>query len=427
MSLATQFIKAAIRDGDTASFRQSSHAIYLETELPLYEYCLRHFSNHRVLPDEEVLRGQGFNLDLPSPNQPSTYYLERMKHRLIFNVLSENLETVSQAMSTQDMESAVTILRDTLARVGSLTETNTASMLDDILDEVRADYDVAKHTFGLRGITLGYDTLDATTLGAMGGDLIVVAGRPGAGKTSALLKMAHAAHRDSHRDVLFVSMEMPKLQIARRYLGLATGLNPNYMRGGELSQWGEQIMDEGIASIKDSPHKLYLESGDFEGSVAGVESMVQQFSPEALYVDAAYLLTPEGQRKGYVSKWESLAEVVKQLKRIAINYGIPVFISVQFNRNQKDKSTNSPDLSDIAGTDSIPQDASIVLGIQKPPAPYSETRRFMKMMKNREGDLTTILYNYLFNPVNFDELPYVEEDEEGETERAQPLNTDWMV
>ena len=165
---------------------------------------------------------------------------------------------------------------------------------------------------------------------------------------------------------------------------------------------------------------MYLESGDATRSVDGIESAIQQFSPEALYVDAAYLLSPAGAKNGYVSRWEQLSEVIRELKALAMQYNIPIFISVQFNRNQKDSGgTAALDLGDIAGTDSIPQDATIVIGLRRALEPYTQTRRRVELMKNREGDPVEFMTHYLFEPVN---LGQVVEEEEGST-----VNVDWMT
>lgn len=423
MSHGKKFIQSAILNGQPASLRQVSQALFLETELPLWQFVQNHYASHASLPDLAVLSEAGFHFTGAEPEQPVSYYLERLRSRFIFNTVADRMQTLTGAMEAQDTGSVVEILRDTLASVGTAASGHTATLMGDEMDRVLEDYLIAKTTTGLRGMTLGWDTLDIETLGAMAGDLIVIAGRPGLGKTNALLHMARASWKANHR-TLFMSMEMGKLQIARRFLGMESGINPNLIRAGELSQWGEQIMYDGVNQIKNALGKVYLEAGDFHRSVGGIEAMILQFNPEAVYVDAAYLLSPEGITKGYVSRWESISETVRQLKELALRYNIPVFISVQFNRNQRGKSTSEPDLADIAGADSIPQDASIVLGIQKAPAPFSEVRRMMVMMKNREGDLGKLLYNYRFNPVNFEEIPFIEDEEE---QQHQTVSLDWMV
>lgn len=105
--------------------------------------------------------------------------------------------------------------------------------------------------------------------------------------------------------------------------------------------------------------------------------------------------------------------MVQELKKLSIRYDIPVVISVQFNRNQKSKSKNPLDLSDIAGTDSIPQDASIVMGVRSGPSPNETNQRIIEVMKNREGETPKFATAFSFSPVRMHEVPLIEEGEEG--------------
>lgn len=411
MSLGRQFIQAVIRDSTPALLAQTPALLFLEEELPLRAFVLRHYNMHRALPDAGVLRTGGFSFPELRVSQPVSYFMERLRQRFTYNAIMERTPGLTQAMSSQDSEGAVTALREMLSAVGAVTSNNNASLLGDEMRGVLDEFEVARTTYGLRGMTMGWPTLNRETLGAMGGDLIVIAGRPGSGKTYALIEMAYQGWLESHRAVL-LSMEMGKRQLATRFLARHTGINPRFIRAGQLSPWAREMMETGAAALQAGSGRLYLESGDFSRSVSGIEAMIMQYEPEVVFVDAAYLLSVDGKRQGYVSKWESLSEVIAELKRLAIRYNIPVIITVQFNRNQKTRSKGEPDLSDIAGTDSIPQDASIVLGIQRPPAPYENTRRVMTMMKNREGELAKFLYRYEFSPVSFEELPWEELTEE---------------
>lgn len=423
MSQGRRFIQSVIRDEQPGALRLVGEHFFLEEELPLFEFVNTHHARYSRLPDDRVLREAGFSLPVLEDDQPVSYHSDRLRERYIFNVVNDSLPTITGGMQSQDMEVVEQALRDTLGRIGAASRGNTAQSLSDIVGDVIADYQIARRTTGLRGITMGWPSLDAITLGAQPGDLIVLVARPSIGKTNTLIYMANASAMMGDTD-LFVSMEMGKLQIGRRWVGLFTGLNPNMIRAGRLSSWGLQILQEGIVAMNDMLGRVYLESGDFAREVGGIEAMILQFAPQAVYVDAAYLLTPDGQKRGYVTKWEQLSMVIGQLKQLALRYNIPIFITVQFNKNQKDTSSNMPDLGDIAGSDSIPQDASIVIALQKAPSPYEAVRRVAKMMKSREGELIDIMYNYRFEPVNFNEIPF-----DIGTEQAQEpaASLEWMV
>jgi len=423
MSHGRLFIQSAIAEQQPAVLRRALPEYFLEEEMPLFEYVLAHHNRFGVMPGEGQLRENGFRLSPFESDQPIAYHLQRLQHRFIFNVVNDGLPEITNGMQAQDMDAVIDTFRHVLARAGNALQQNAATELSDEVQHVIDDYEYARRNPGLRGITLGLPTLDMLTLGAQPGDLIVTAGRPSLGKTNLLINSAYGAWLLHHR-LLVISMEMQKLQITRRWVGRHTGLNPNLIRAGHLSQWGDQLLREGAQQITDAAGRVFLETGDYTRQVGGVEEMIEQFQPEAVYIDAAYLLSPEGVKKGYISRWESISEVVGQLKQLAMKYGIPIFITVQFNRNQKTNSTKNPDLGDIAGTDAIPQDASIVLGIQKAPAPYGDVRRLIHMMKSREGEVATVVINYLFEPVDFTEI---QEEEEEQEQQVHVVNLEWMV
>ena len=422
LSQGRRFIQSAIRDGLPGALRLVGEGQFIEEELPLYEFVVNHHARYGSLPGTEVLVEHGFRLPALEGDQPCAYHIDRLRDRYVFNLVNQSLPLITTGMQEQDMEVVIAAFRDTLATVGTAQRGQTASALVEEIRGVIEDYHIARRTTTLRGVTLGWPSIDAVTLGAMPGDLIVVVGRPGLGKTNVLINMAYSAWLMS-RSCLFVSMEMGKLQIARRWVGRHTGINPNLIRSGRLSRWGEELLNGSIQDTDDAAGNVYLESGDCAREVDGIESTVLQFNPEVLYIDAAYLMTPSGQKRGYISKWEQVSMVVGQLKQLALRYSIPVIITVQFNRNQKGSSTSAPDLGDIAGADSIPQDASIVIGLQKAPAPYELVRRLARMMKSREGDNVDIVFNYRFEPVDFSEVSLFAE--EGAQEPVTDLS--WMV
>lgn len=424
MTTGVRLILAAIRDGNAGILRKLNEALFKEGEVALYHFVRQHHASYGALPGVQALAEHGFSIPSGVPlTEPVAYYEERLLKRFRFHAVQETLPLFTGALENTDPDLAVDAARALLAKVGSYTGGNSASLLQDEIALVMEDYQFARVNPGMRGVTLGWPTLDLNTLGAMAGDLIVIAARPGMGKTNILLKMARSAWLLG-KTGLFLSMEMPKLQIARRFLGLHTGVNPNLIRAGEVSTLGRGLLADGVASIAGAPGRLYLESGDFSRSVGAIEQLILQLAPEVLYVDAAYLLSPEGVKLGYVSRWEAVSEVIRQLKTLALRYRIPVIITVQFNRNLRNDSTKEPDLSDIAGADSIPQDASIVMGIQKPPPPFSSVRRIVTVMKSREGDHgKPMVINYRFNPVDFDEIQMIEEEEESH----QTVSVQWMV
>jgi replicative DNA helicase len=287
---------------------------------------------------------------------------------------------------------------------------------------VIGDYVEASQHTGLRGVTWGWEFVDELTLGQTPGDVSVIAARPGMGKSWTMAFLAVAAWQAGH-SVLFVTMEMTVLQMARRIFGLLCGVNPTVMRRGMADQWTEPLF-QNIVELAGAGAPFHFVSGDINKSVIDVENFALETAPDIVFIDAAYLLDP-ADKKGRYAKHEVLQEVLKGIKQIAMNRNIPVTISVQYNREAKKSGTG---LENISGSDYIGQLASNVLSISEGQPPYQRTRRRYKMVKVRDGEggheFDT---NFLINPPNFDFIDEVREPGEGPpSENMQNLDRNML-
>ena len=418
MSLGTKAIRSCIEHNSPSSFRNIDSGLFNEEEQVVHASVQSFVNAHHQMPTIETLIAEGHALPRTAP-EPPAYYRTQLQKRFLFDHITENLPDFKSAMEDRRLNDAVDKLRTMLAGSNAILNPGSFNTLEDLVEDVVADYIEARDEPGLRGVTLGYSHLDDLTLGAQGGDLIVVAGRTGMGKSWTLVKMAYEAARLGH-NIGLVSMEMSLVPIARRWVGLHTGINPNLIRAGQLSSHAEQRLVQQAQEITEqSEHNnVYLLSGDFSKRVGQVERMIDEYEIDALYIDAAYLLTPEGQKKGFVTRWESIASVIQELKQIALRYNKPIILSVQMNRQVKKSTNRELDTSDIGGSDAIGQDASIIIGIRQGPPPYEKTRRVLDLVKNRDGEESSIQIHYQFNPVNLDAAPPVQE--------AGAVDLSWM-
>lgn len=413
MSSGKIFLRVVLDSRDTAIFRRATDELFLEEELQSYKWVKSHLDTYGALPTVLEARESGYELPEPRKSSSPNHYLDQLRKRYAYSQVNVRHPRLVDAMRGRNTDEVINVLSEMLQEARKATASISYSTIADQYGVVVDEYHQAKKNPGLRGITTGWDTLDLATNGLMGGDLIVIAGRPSMGKSWLLSHMAYSAS-ESNLKVAFCSMEMSLKQIARRWLGMSTGINPNFIRSGEVGTYSEERMFQMIEDQKNKKN-IHLLGGDMAKSVSAVENMILEFQPDILFVDAAYLLTPSGRKSGYISKWESIAEVVQELKKMAIRHDIPVVISVQFNRNQKSRTRTQLDLGDIAGTDTIPQDASIVLGIRNGPSPNENCQRIVEVMKNREGDTPTFATAFSFTPVRLHEVELVEEGEEGTT------------
>jgi replicative DNA helicase len=141
-----------------------------------------------------------------------------------------------------------------------------------------------------------------------------------------------------------------------------------------------------------------LAAGDSCKTVGDIDTLIQECSPDVVYVDAGYLLTPEKQlRNG--SRHEIIASVAEELKQVAVRRSVPIVLTVQFNRDETGRDEDRvPLLANIAGSDVLGQIASLVIAVKKGAAPNEESERRYDIIKDRDGQIGGFTTEYVFSP-----------------------------
>lgn len=215
----------------------------------------------------------------------------------------------------------------------------------------------------------------------------------------------------SGRNVLFVSMEMGSVAIARRLLGVHSRVDPTYLRRGVISSKVERELREAATAFQGNiPFNLVV--GNFKKSVDTIRGIAEDLIPDIIFVDASYLLLPHKKRSGSGGRREVVSDVVEELKMITIDINRPLVQSVQFNRQAKRLVTDNPDnpiahlsLEKIGETDVVGQASSVVLGITDAPEPYNHTHRILGFLKGREGESGWWPIKYQFKPLDLSIQP----------------------
>lgn len=422
LSFGAQFIHAIIRAKATNAIRDVRLEYLTEDEAPLYEFVRRHVSTHGRCPSLETVEKAGF--ELPRIKEPASYYLEQTIDRYTHGQVNDLMPRFNKAMGGSktgrpDMNKLREVLREMNVCAATTLSVRQYAPIGHIMDLVEEDFDYARMHPGLRGITSGFPSLDEWTLGAQGGDLIITAGRPSIGKSYVLLKKARAAWKAGYA-VLFISMEMMLLQMGRRWVALETGTNPQLIQKGELSKWADKKMRRSIEDIKNSGTPVHFVSGTSIKSIDDIAALMDELLPDIVFIDAAYFLKPANRLKGYAEKWREISDVVGESKALAREKNRPIEESFQLNRNvrsdaevimrrakdlKKGKEPKQIDLGDLAGSDSIGQDADVIDAISYGPAPFQRLQRIHSILKAREGLTGQFAMDFRFEPMRFGEVP----------------------
>lgn len=216
--------------------------------------------------------------------------------------------------------------------------------------------------FAMIGHSTGLYDLDSATSGLIAGDLIIVAGRPGMGK-SALAGNIAATVSASGVPVLLVSLEMPSEAVMTRIMAMQSGINSRNLRRGQLAdtQWVSAVNATGLISkwpifIDDKPDITPTEIR------AKARKLKKEHGLGLLIVDYIQLVRPVGKHD---SREQAVAEISRTLKAIARELEIPVIGLSQLNRQVDSRPDKRPMLSDLRESGAIEQDADIIIFIYR--------------------------------------------------------------
>lgn len=233
------------------------------------------------------------------------------------------------------------------------------------------------------GIATGYVALDELTDGFQASQLIILAARPGKGKSALALDLASFAALDSNKSVLFCSLEMSARELTDRLLASRAGVPGQAIRDGVGITTDDRIrmgrvlsaIDEVRWAIDDASSRTVAELGALARRRRATHGL------DLLVVDYLQLVTAES-RKG-ASRQEQVAEVSRGLKCLAKSMGVPILALSQLNREVEGRADLKPKLSDLRESGAIEQDADMVLLIHR--TNNDPGRAELIVAKNRSG------------------------------------------
>jgi replicative DNA helicase len=236
----------------------------------------------------------------------------------------------------------------------------------------------------ISGVTTGFTDLDSLLGGLQPSDLLILAGRPGMGKTALATNMAFNAARFFSQDeadgvavargapVLFFSLEMAAQQLSARILSEQTEIEMGKIRSGRFS---ESEWTHFVRTMQDlSTLPLYID--DTGGiSIAQIAARARRFKREKriglIVIDYLQLISPARRAENRV---QEITEVTKGLKTLAKELHVPVLALSQLSRGVDSRDDKRPVLSDLRESGSIEQDADVVMFVYRE-AYYLKTRK----------------------------------------------------
>ena len=284
-----------------------------------------------------------------------------------------------------------------------------------VLEAKKRIEDISKSK-GLSGVSTGYEKLDKLTSGWQPSDLIIIAARPGMGKTALTLSMARNIAVTKDIPVAFFSLEMSSVQLITRLISAETGLSSEKLRTGKLADHEWQQLNIKVTDLEKAP--LFIDdtpSLSIFDLRAKARRLASQYAIKLIIVDYLQLMTA-GTRSKTGNREQEISTISRNLKALAKELDIPVIALSQLSRAVETRGgTKRPMLSDLRESGAIEQDADIVSFIYRPEyynidewddderSPSQGQAEFI-VAKHRNGGLDTIRMKFIAHLGKFEDL-----------------------
>jgi replicative DNA helicase len=415
MSDGKKLVTALLERGSVETLRLLKEDILEEDELVLFQWVKNHYRRYQELPTIQTVE-QETQTRLPVADESVQFYIKKVYDRNCYVALREefgNLRESLQGMNI-DVSKGIVDRMKSICRVS--TPDDDVRNIQEAAAIVMSQYELAHTNPGQSGITCGIPGIDAATGGYQNGDLISWIARMGIGKTYLLILQALAAWSAGY-SVLFVTMEMTVPQIVRRMLGINTGINPDFIRRGQLDTYGFRRLKRYARNIAFAD-RLHIYAGSFARKVSDLEILMHELCPDAVYIDGGYLMQPDNASRN-APRIEKVSLAYDGIKNLTITADRPIITTSQFSR-ASGKRGKDGSMETISFSDAIGMHSSIVFGVKEGVPPFQISRREIEIMKGREGESGSFLINYGFSPMNFSEITEAQQE-------AEPVDMDWTA
>ena len=269
---------------------------------------------------------------------------------------------------------------------------------------------------GLSGVTSGFEKLDLLTSGWQPSDLIIIAARPGMGKTALTLSMARNMAVTKQTPVAFFSLEMSSVQLITRLISSETGLSSEKLRTGKLADHEWKQLNVKIGDLEKAP--LFIDDTPALSIFdlrAKARRLASQHDIKLIIVDYLQLMTAGTSSKAG-NREQEISTISRNLKSLAKELDIPVIALSQLSRAVETRGgTKRPQLSDLRESGAIEQDADIVSFIYRPEyygieewddEEHSSSigQAELIIAKHRNGGLDNIRMKFIGNLGKFEDL-----------------------
>lgn len=320
----------------------------------------------RPLTLEEVSYLSDLTIRVPSTRNISSY-IDIVREKSLLRSIIDIASEMSDMAYGLDMPAReiISVAGDKIYRLADGQDERTLIHISKALVE---SYEVmlraSQSKDGLMGISTGFPLMDKTLSGLQGGQLIVVAGRPGMGKSSFANNIAEHVGIRLDLPVAIFNLEMTAEQLASRMLCSGAMVDSQRARTGALTEEDTYKLADALVPLQGS--KIYIDDSPVIGPteiLAKLRRLRQQTGPIGLVVIDYLQLMETG--RATENRQQEISKLTRSIKIMAKDLNVPVVLLSQLSRASEKRENKRPMLSDLRESGSIEQDADVVLFLHR--------------------------------------------------------------
>jgi replicative DNA helicase len=289
---------------------------------------------------------------------------------------------VSERRTTRDLQSIQVVLSEVYDRIDQISQRS-------------------EETFG---VPTGFIDLDRLLGGLQPSDFLIIAGRPGSGKTAFMLSAAKNAAQTHRKHIAVFSLEMSNEQLVQRLIAQETGIDTHHLRTGKLGEDEWTLFAHAIEVLGDT--QVYLD--DTPGLTplqlrSKCRRLHMEYQLDLILVDYLQLMSGGIRIENRV---QEVSYISRNMKILARELNVPVLAAAQLSRAIEQRADKEPQLSDLRESGSLEQDADVVMFIHRPELYDRDTINQhlaqIKVAKHRNGPVGTIELVFRENLAKFE-------------------------
>ncbi len=334
------------------------------------------------------------------------------------------IETATEIINTTYEDENITTLLDTaeknILNVVRARSVGSFMPIQEVLRNAQAKLEeLAKNKRTITGLETGFPDFDKITTGLHGGEMIILAARPGMGKTALALNMASFAAMHTKKAVAIFNLEMSAEMLVNRMIASVGQIDSYKLQTGNMLEKDWQRYNEALSQLSET--NIFIEdnvSVTAQDIRAKCRRLANSETGLGLVVIDYLQLINSGSRR-VESRQVEVSEISRALKTMAVELDVPVIALAQLSRSAEKRESNQPMLSDLRESGSLEQDADMVLFINRRDY-YEKAKDFnnkivpaeLIIAKHRKGGLGTVNLLFELNMLSFKSVLKVNGDEQ---------------